>query len=81
MIKNILCPLIVLITIITSCNNSAPETSPVNNSTDSFRLGSFGYNLHFLKQQDDSVVVLSDGSGKAQLIVSPKKNPDFVINY
>ncbi|MEO6638415.1 MAG: DUF6786 family protein [Ginsengibacter sp.] len=72
MIKNIFCPLIGLVLIIASCNNSAPGNQPVNNSTDSFIQGSFGYDLHFLKQQDDSVVMLSDVSGKARVIVSPK---------
>lgn len=72
MIKNILSPLILLVMITSSCNNSGQENPLESNSTDSLKQGSFGYDLHFLTQQDDSVVVLSNDSGKAQVIVSPK---------
>jgi len=39
---------------------------------DSLRLESFGYDLHFSKQQADSLVILSNDTGKAQVFVSPK---------
>lgn len=72
MIKNIFFPLIIMIMVLSSCNNSGHKKTSGNNATDSLKQGSFVYDLHFLKQHDDSVVVLSDDSGKAQVIVSPK---------
>ena len=72
MIKNIFSPLILMIMVLSSCNNSDQKKTSDNNVTDSLKQGSFAYDLHFLKQHDDSVVVLSDDSGKAQVIVSPK---------
>ena len=55
-----------------SCDNSGQNKSPDNNATDSLKQGSFAYDLHFLKQHDDSLVVLNNGSDNAQVIVSPK---------
>src|SRR6185312_14199111 len=72
MIKNIFFPLIIMIMVLSSCNNSGQKKTLDNNVTDSLKQGSFVYDLHFLKQHDNSVVVLSDDSGKAQVIVSPK---------
>jgi hypothetical protein len=72
MIKNIFSPLIIIIMITSSCNNSGQKKSSDNNETDSLKQGSFVYDLNFLKEHDDSVVVLSNDSGKAQVIVSPK---------
>src|SRR6185437_10628031 len=72
MIKNIFFPLILIIIVLSSCNNSDQKKSADNNVTDSLKQGSFSYDLNFLKQHDDSVVVLSNDSGKAQVIVSPK---------
>jgi hypothetical protein len=72
MIKNIFSPLIIIIMITSSCNNSGQKKSSDNNETDSLKQGSFVYDLNFLKEYDDSVVVLSNDSGKAQVIVSPK---------
>jgi hypothetical protein len=72
MIKNILSLPIIIIMITSSCNNSGQEKSSDSNSTDSLRQGSFVYDLHFLKQHDDSIVVLSSDSDRAQIIVSPK---------
>ncbi len=72
MIKNILSLLIIITMITSSCDNSGQKKSSGSNSTDSLRQGSFVYDLHFLKQHDDSIVVLSSDSGKAQIIVSPK---------
>ena len=73
MIKNILFPLIlILILMITpSCNNPDQKKS-ADNAKDSTTQGSFGYDVHFLQQHDDSIVVLSNDSGKARIIVSPK---------
>jgi len=61
-----------MIMVLSSCNNSGQKKTLDNNVTDSLKQGSFVYDLHFLKQHDNSVVVLSDDSGKAQVIVSPK---------
>jgi len=61
-----------MIMVLSSCNNSGQKKTSDNNVTDSLKQGSFVYDLHFLKQHDDSVVVLSNDSGKAQVIVSPK---------
>ncbi len=72
MIRKIVSSLILLIMIITACNNSGHKTATGNNEADSSKQGSYAYDLHFLKQHDDSVVVLSNNSGKAQVIVSPK---------
>ncbi|MEO6894979.1 MAG: DUF6786 family protein [Ginsengibacter sp.] len=55
-----------------ACNNSRKENTSDTNKPDSSMQGSFGYDLQFLKQHDDSLVVLSNDSGKAQVIVSPK---------
>ena len=57
--------------ITSSCNNSGGKSAD-NNATDSLEKGSFSYDLNFLKQHDASVVVLSNDSGKAQVIVSPQ---------
>lgn len=72
MIKNIFFPLLIMIMVLSSCNNSDQKKTSDNNVTDSLKQGSFAYDLNFLKQHDDSVVVLSNDAGKAQVIVSPK---------
>ena len=72
MIKKILYPFIIIVMITSSCNNSGQKKPSDNNETDSLKQGSFVYDLNFLKQHDDSAVVLSNDSGKAQVIVSPK---------
>lgn len=58
--------------IVSSCNNSSQKQGQKNNDLDSSQKGSFGYDLKFLQQHDDSLVVLRNDSGKAQVIVSPK---------
>lgn len=58
--------------IASSCNNSGQKAVSDNNSTDSLKQGSFAYDANFLKTHDDSLVVLSNDGGKAQVIVSPK---------
>ena len=72
MIKKFFLPLIILLMITLSCNNSGQKSASENNATDSLEKGSFSYDLNFLKQHDDSIVVLSNDGGKAQVIVSPK---------
>jgi len=51
----------------TSCNN--PKKSK---NSDSFEKGAFGYDLAYLSQKDDGLMVLSGNDGKAQIIVSAK---------
>jgi hypothetical protein len=56
----------------TSCNNSEQNQTDNNDDLISSQKGSFGYDLNFLKQHDDSIVVLNNDSDRAQVIVSPK---------
>jgi hypothetical protein len=56
----------------TSCNNSEQNQNGNNDDLISSQKGSFGYDLNFLKQHDDSIVVLNNDSDRAQVIVSPK---------
>ncbi len=53
-----------------SCNNAEQKQQGENKDSISYKKGSFGYDLHFLKQHD-SVVVLKDGE-TSKIIVSPK---------
>lgn len=72
--RKILFPLSTIVMMLTSCNNSESEqkqTSSETNFGTSFRKGTFGYDLYFLKQHD-SVIVLKDNSGNSKIIVSPK---------
>ena len=73
MFRKILFPLsIIIIIMVTSCNSSnSRQKEAQTNGDSSFQKGSFGYDLHFLKQHD-SVIVLQDNSGNSKIIVSPK---------
>jgi len=55
------------IIMITSCSNS-----PKSKNTGSFEKGTFGYDLTYLTQQDDGLIVLTGNGDKAQIIVSAK---------
>lgn len=72
--KNCFYILLLLTMIHSSCNNSAQtkrgENKDSNKDSITYKEGSFGYDLNFLKQHD-SVVVLKDGE-TSQIIVSPK---------
>ncbi len=69
--KKTLCYTLLLSAMInSSCNNSAPGQQGENKDSVSYKEGSFGYDLNFLKKHD-SVVVLKDGE-TSQIIVSPK---------
>ena len=60
--------LIVLVMMMsTSCNNPQRSSNAV-----SFEKGDFGYDLAFLSQKDDDLIVLSSNEDKSQIIVSPK---------
>lgn len=63
---------LIIIMIASSCNNAGQnQTSSVKNEDSSYLKGSFGYDLNFLKQHDD-VIVLKDDAGNSKIIVSPK---------
>ena len=47
-------------------------TSPSCNNPKKFEKGAFGYDLAYLSQKDDGLIVLSGAGGKAQIIVSAK---------
>ena len=66
------CLYILLLTamINSSCNNSGETKQSENNDTASYKEGSFGYDLNFLKKHD-SVIVLKSAEN-SQIIVSPK---------
>lgn len=64
--------ILLLITMInTFCNNAEQKQQGENKDTLSYKEGTFGYDLNFLKQHD-SVIVLKSDNGKSQIIVSPK---------
>ena len=56
----------ICIMMITSCNNSQ------TNKRDDFEKGAFGYDLAYLSQKDDGLIVLTGNDDKAQIIVSAK---------
>lgn len=59
-----------LIFIITACvQNNQPENE--SNATPNFLEGSFGFDLQFLKQYQDDLVVLTNADSSAQVIISP----------
>lgn len=55
---------------LTACNDGAPPASTAAADSASHAQGSFGYDVQFLRQHDDSVVLLQ--SGGARVAVSPK---------
>ena len=63
---------LIIILIIFSCNNSNQKKTLKEDNSTTVAKGSFGFDLHFLKQHDTSLVVLKNDSDKAQIIVSPK---------
>jgi hypothetical protein len=72
MFRKLFSPLLIIVMITSSCNNSGQKETASDTKTDSsYQKGSFGYDLHFLKQHD-SVIVLKDNSGESKIIVSPK---------
>ncbi len=67
-VKNLIIP-IMAVTILSSCQMRNKENK--QNKMDKLDKGSFGYDLEFLKSKD-SVVILRNDAGNAQLIISPK---------
>ena len=70
MIKNSLYILLFITMINSSCGNTSQQQAE-NKDSLSYKEGSFGYDLNFLKQHDSLVILLSD-NGNSQVIVSPK---------
>src|SRR6476620_8880467 len=61
------------IKIITSaCNNNEQQSTNSTKDSANFQQGTFGYDLHFLQQHDDNIVVLKTDNDNAEIIVSPK---------
>lgn len=71
--KYVLHSLSLLMIVAASCNdgNNNQQLQVRNENSASYKPGSFGYDLKFLKQHD-SVVVLESDNGTSQIIVSPK---------
>jgi hypothetical protein len=69
--KNCLYILLLTAMINASCNNSSSGTKGnENKDSATFKEGSFGYDLNFLKQHDSVIILKSDEN--SQIIVSPK---------
>lgn len=64
-------PLTILIIMAFSCNQAEQNEATAGKDHAAPAMGSFSYDLQFLRQHD-SVVVLKSDSGHAQVIVSPK---------
>ncbi|MCW3106410.1 MAG: hypothetical protein JWQ09_916, partial [Segetibacter sp.] len=63
---------LLLMTLInSSCNNAPQERQGENKEATSYKEGSFGYDLNFLKEHDSVVVLKNDGEN-SQVLVSPK---------
>src|SRR4051812_42812213 len=62
--------LLLTVMINSSCNNSGETQQAENKDSTSYKEGSFGYDLNFLKQHDSVIVLKSDEN--SQIIVSPK---------
>ncbi len=54
-----------------SCKRQSPRQSVRNAQKETFMKGTFGYDLDFLRQYHDDMLVLKDHSGDAQVIVCP----------
>lgn len=65
--KKIIILIVLVMMMSTSCNNPQSSTQTVN-----FEKGVFGYDLAFLSQKDNDLIVLRSSDKKAQIIVSPK---------
>ncbi len=69
--KYFFCTLLIIMIINSSCNNNEQKQQGENKDVTSYKEGTFGYDLNFLKQHDSVVVLKSDGEN-SQIIVSPK---------
>ena len=62
--------ILIIIMAISSCDNN--QSKKQSNDQDTSKKGTFGYDLHFLREHDDSLIVLGNDSDKAKVIVSAK---------
>lgn len=62
--------ILIIIMAISSCDNY--QSKKQSNDQDTSKKGTFGYDLHFLREHDDSLIVLANDSDKAKVIVSAK---------
>ncbi len=69
--KYFFCTLLIIMIINSSCSNNEQKQQGENKDVTSYKEGTFGYDLNFLKQHDSVVVLKSDGEN-SQIIVSPK---------
>jgi hypothetical protein len=71
--RSVLLLLSFLTIVASSCNSGSNDKQPEvkNNDSVAYKEGSFAYDLYFLKQHDDVVVLQTDG-GQSQVVVSPK---------
>ena len=53
-----------------SCNSEKNKSEDNGDAASKFMIGTFGYDLHFLKQYHKDIIVLGDSAG-AQVIVAP----------
>lgn len=67
--KHLLYP--ALFCLLMACENKPADKSAQNPAPATYAKGTFGYDLAFLKQHYKDLVLLSDDSGKAQVIVLP----------
>ncbi|MDR1880759.1 MAG: hypothetical protein LBQ78_07470 [Tannerellaceae bacterium] len=65
--RNIYLLAAILLTALPACRHNKTTTD----NMESYKKGTFGYDLHFLSQKD-SLVTLTSGDGEAQVIVSPR---------
>ena len=63
--------LILFMSALASCNNPGSKTSATDIPVQEYSEGTFGYDLNFLKQYHNDLVVLGEDSNGAQLIVIP----------
>ena len=70
MLIKLLQSLSLIMIVVSSCNLGGQKQQNTNEDNISYKEGSFGYDLNFLKQHDSVVILKSDAN--SQVIVSPK---------
>jgi hypothetical protein len=69
--KNIHYSILLLTIISCSPRETQDKTTDEKSSTMNYEKGTFGYDLNFLQQYQNDLVVLHDADNKAQLVISP----------
>lgn len=64
--------ILILFLLAMSTQACQPTENNKEDVPEAFALGTFGYDINFLKSKDDSLIVLRDESGAGQVIVSAK---------